>query len=73
LEIYNFVRRFLVETPAEKVYPPKLVTGDDLKGMGIVPGPRFREILLAVEEAQLEGRLADRESALQFAKSICRP
>jgi hypothetical protein len=41
--------------------------------MGIVPGPRFREILLAVEEAQLEGRLADRESALQFAKSICRP
>jgi poly(A) polymerase len=70
LETYTFVQRFLVETPVEKVYPPKLVTGDDLKGMGLVPGPRFREILLAVEEAQLEGRLQDRESALEFARSI---
>src|SRR5579863_2756351 len=72
LEAYTFVQRFLVETPPEKVYPPKLVTGDDLKSMGLVPGPRFKEILLAVEEAQLEGRLHDRESALQFARSISR-
>jgi poly(A) polymerase len=70
LDAYTFVQRFLVETPPEKVYPPKLVTGDDLKTMGLVPGPRFREILLAVEEAQLEGRLQDRESALQFARSL---
>jgi poly(A) polymerase len=70
LDAYTFVQRFLVETPPEKVYPPKLVTGDDLKSMGLVPGPRFRAILLAVEEAQLEGRLQDRESALQFARSI---
>lgn len=70
LDAYNFVQRFLVETPPENVYPPKLITGDDLKGMGLVPGPRFREILMAVEEAQLDGRLLDRESALQFARSI---
>ncbi len=63
LDAYQFVQRFLVETPPEKVYPPKLVTGDDLKGMGPAPWPRFKEILLAVEEAQLEGRLSDRESA----------
>jgi poly(A) polymerase len=73
LDAYNFVQRFLVETPPEKVYPPKLVTGDDLKDMGLVPGPRFREILMAVEEAQLEGRLHDRESALQFVRSISQP
>jgi tRNA nucleotidyltransferase/poly(A) polymerase len=73
LDAYTFVQRFLVETPPEKVYPPKLVTGDDLKRMGLAPGPRFRAILLAVEEAQLEGRLQDRESALQFARSISRP
>jgi poly(A) polymerase len=73
LENYEYVQKFLMETPAEKVYPPKLVTGDDLKGMGLVPGPRFKEILLAVEEAQLEGRLQDRESALQFARSIAQP
>ncbi len=70
LETYTFVQRFFLETPPEKVYPPKLVTGDDLKGMGLAPGPRFKEILLAIEEAQLEGRLADRESALEYARSI---
>src|ERR1700688_846561 len=73
LEAYNFVKRFLVETPPEKVYPPKLVTGDDLKDMGLAPGTRFREILLAVEEAQLEGRLQDRESALQYARAMSQP
>ncbi len=70
LDTYRMVRQFLLETPAEKVYPPKLVTGDDLKSMGLVPGPRFREILLAVEEAQLEGRLPDRASAIEFARSM---
>jgi poly(A) polymerase len=73
LDSYDLVRRFLVETPAEKVYPPRLVTGDDLKSMGLVPGPRFREILMAVEEAQLEGRLQDRESAIEFARSLSQP
>jgi tRNA nucleotidyltransferase/poly(A) polymerase len=73
LDIYDFVQRFLLETPPDRVYPPKLVTGDDLKGMGLVPGPRFKEILLAIEEAQLEGRLQDRESALQFARTISHP
>jgi poly(A) polymerase len=70
LDAYDFVQRFLAETPPEQVRPPRLVTGDDLKGMGIVPGPRFKEILLAVEEAQLDGQFSDRESALRFARNI---
>ena len=73
LENYTFVQRFLLETPLEKVYPPKLVTGDDLRDMGLEPGPRFKEILLAVEEAQLEGRLQDRESALKYARGMSQP
>jgi poly(A) polymerase len=72
LEAYEFVQRFLKETPPEQVRPPKLLTGDDLKEMGMVPGPRFKEILLAVEEAQLDGRFSDRESALDFARSMSR-
>jgi poly(A) polymerase len=71
LEAYDFVQRFLAETPPEQVRPARLVTGDDLKQMGILPGPRYKQILLAVEEAQLDGRFSDRESALQFARSIC--
>jgi poly(A) polymerase len=72
LESYDFVRRFIAETPPEKVRPPRLVTGEDLKGLGLKPGPRFKEILLAVEEAQLEGQFPDRESALRFAREMTR-
>lgn len=72
LESYDFVRRFLDETPPENVRPPRLITGEDLKGLGLLPGPKFKEILLAVEEAQLDGRLADRESALRYAQEMSR-
>jgi poly(A) polymerase len=68
LEAYEFVRRFLAETPPEEVRPAKLVTGDDLIAMGLTPGPRFREILQMVEDAQLEGRLKQREDALAFVR-----
>jgi poly(A) polymerase len=71
LDAYEFVRDFLAKTPPEQVRPPRLVTGEDLKAMGICPGPRFKEILLAVEEAQLDGRFSNRESALEFARSMC--
>jgi poly(A) polymerase len=46
-----------------------LVTGDDLIAAGYAPGPRFKEILNAVEDAQLEGRLPSRDAALAFLKS----
>lgn len=66
LDAYEFVRRFLLETPPEEVHPPRLLTGDDLKAMGFKPGPSFKEILQAVEEGQLDGRLTNREEALNF-------
>jgi len=69
LDAYEFVRRFLRETPPEQVRPARLITGDDLKHMGLLPGPRFKEILDCVEEAQLEGRLKEREEALAFVRS----
>jgi poly(A) polymerase len=73
LEAYDFVQRFLAETPPEQVRPPRLVTGEDLKAMGIRPGPQFKVILHAIEEAQLDGQFSDRESALQFARTFSRP
>ena len=68
LDAYEFVRRFLRETPPEEVRPPRLLTGEDLKAMGFRPGPRFKEILHAVEEGQLEGRLMRREDAVEFVR-----
>jgi len=48
--------------------PSPLVTGDDLIAEGHVPGPKFREILNAVEDAQLEGRILSRDAALEFVR-----
>ena len=68
LDAYQFVQRFLEETPLAQVRPARLVSGDDLKQMGFAPGPQFREILRAVEDAQLDGRLASRAEALAFIR-----
>jgi tRNA nucleotidyltransferase/poly(A) polymerase len=68
LDAYEFVRRFLRETPPQEVSPPRLLTGDDLKAMGFEPGPSFKEILQAVEEGQLDGRLTNREEALNYVR-----
>jgi poly(A) polymerase len=68
LGAYEFVQRFIRETPAEEVRPARLIGGDDLKQMGYQPSPLFKEILDAVEEAQLDGRLRGREDALEFVR-----
>jgi poly(A) polymerase len=69
LSTYEFIRQKRAEIPPEKMRPSPLVTGDDLIAVGHLPGPRFREILSAVEDAQLEGRLPSREAALEFVRA----
>jgi len=54
--------------PAEEIRPQPLLTGDDLIAMGYTPGPQFKQILAAVEDAQLEGRLDDPEQARAFVR-----
>ena len=66
LESYGFVQRFLAETPPDQVHPPRLLTGDDLQQMGYVPGPLFSEILRSLEDAQLEGRVQNKEGAAEY-------
>jgi len=66
LATYEFVRQKRAEIPPKEIRPAPLVTGDDLIAAGHRPGPKFREILNAVEDAQLEGRLASRDAALEF-------
>lgn len=68
LATYDFIRKKEEEIPPETMRPSPLVTGDDLIAAGHVPGPKFREILNAVEDAQLEGRLASRDAALEFVR-----
>src|ERR1700677_4805884 len=66
LSTYKLLQKKLTEIPPEEIRPAALITGDDLIASGYAPGPRFREILEAVEDGQLEGRLRSREEALAF-------
>jgi len=51
------------------VIPPKLVDGHDLINIfGMSPGPRIREILEAVREAQAAGELTSREEAISYIR-----
>jgi hypothetical protein len=38
--------------------------------MGYEPGPRFSQILRILEDAQLEGRIASREEAMELVRDM---
>jgi poly(A) polymerase len=67
-ESYEYAREKLRALPPEAIRPEPLLTGRDLIEAGYEPGPRFKEILGAVEDAQLEGRLTSRETAIEFVQ-----
>jgi poly(A) polymerase len=68
LDLYDFAREKLRSLPAEQIRPAPLITGDDLIAAGYHPGPLFKEVLSAVEDAQLDGSIHTREEALALAR-----
>src|SRR5438270_322030 len=68
LDNYEFLLRKREEFSNEPIIPPPLVRGDDLIAIGLKPGPKFGEILEAVETRQLEGTLRTRDEALNWVK-----
>ena len=68
LDNYKFLLRKREEFANEPIIPPPLVRGDDLIALDLKPGPKFGEILEAVETRQLEGKLHTREEALEWVK-----
>src|SRR5256714_3153621 len=68
MDNYEFLLKKKEEFANEPIIPPPLVRGDDLIAMGMKPGPKFGEILEAVETRQLEGALKNREEALAWVK-----
>jgi hypothetical protein len=55
--------------PQSELNPPPLITGDDLKQLGIPAGPAYREILERIRDEQLEKRITSKEEALQLARA----
>jgi poly(A) polymerase len=68
LDSYEYSRQQLQSIPPKAIRPTPLITGQDLIEAGYEPGPSFKEILTAVEDAQLEGRLASREAAMEYVR-----
>jgi poly(A) polymerase len=68
LDNHEFLLRKREEFANEPIIPPPLMRGDDLIALGLKPGPRFGQILEAVETRQLEGTLRTREEALEWVK-----
>jgi tRNA nucleotidyltransferase (CCA-adding enzyme) len=44
------------------------VTGDDLKALGVPPGPRYKKILAQLLDAKLDGKVRTHEEELEFAR-----
>jgi poly(A) polymerase len=59
----------MAQLPPEQVRPKPLINGHDLIAEGYAQGPRFSEMLSAVEDAQLEGRLGTKDEALKFVRA----
>ena len=57
----------LYVTTLRKASP--LLSGDDLKAMGYIPGPQFRLIRNHLIELQLDGEIAGRDQAMDFVRT----
>ncbi len=68
LDLYAFAREQYEELGEEQIRPPLLLTGDDLIAAGYKPGPQFRLMLEAAEDAQLEGAVATKDEALGLVR-----
>jgi poly(A) polymerase len=68
LDIFDFVRESYESTPAEVVRPKPLLTGRELLAAGYAPGPQFQQMLRTVEDAQLEGNIANSDEAMALIR-----
>jgi len=73
LSMQAFCKAKMAEFEAQgreaSLLPKPLLNGHDLIQLGMKPGPRFSRILESLEDEQLEGRVKDRETALNWVKN----
>ena len=69
---YDFVRGKQAEFGPDELRPIRLLTGKDLIAAGFKPGPQFAKALEAVETAQLEGKIASANEAMDVAEAVLR-
>jgi poly(A) polymerase len=68
LSLYDFAKEKFHALPAEQIRPLPLITGADLIAAGYKPGPMFKELLTAVEDAQLDGSITTKQEAMALVR-----
>jgi poly(A) polymerase len=66
----EFCERCLRDWSPETIDPPPLITGDDLRNLGMTPGPAFKRLLHEVRAAQLNDRISTRDQAIELVKKL---
>ncbi len=56
------------ELPVEELDPPPLLDGNDLRRIGLPPGPEYRILLTAIRDRQLDGKLKSPTEALEWIR-----
>lgn len=69
LDNLHFLKARKEEFANEPLIPPPLLRGDDLIALGWKPGPKFKEVLDAVQTRQLEGTLRSPGEALAWVRA----
>lgn len=68
LGMYDYAKENYDRLGEDEIKPKLLLNGQDLIAAGYTPGPKFREMLTAAEDAQLEGAVTTREDALEMMR-----
>jgi poly(A) polymerase len=68
LSLYEFAKQRYESVPAEEIRPQLLLTGRELIAAGYRPGPGFKKMLEAAEDAQLEGTVSTQAEALRLVR-----
>jgi poly(A) polymerase len=68
LGMYDYAKENYEQLGEDEIKPQLLITGEDLIRAGYKPGPGFREMLTAAEDAQLEGAVTTSKEAMQLVR-----
>jgi poly(A) polymerase len=69
-EHVDYCKYLLREWSAEELNPEVIITGHDLTRHGLSPGPRYKVLLDAVREAQLDGTIKTVKQALDLVDEL---
>jgi len=68
LSNWRYCRERVEAWSREPPLPERLVTGRDLKALGLAPGPAFAPMLREIEDLTLEKKVRTREEALEWLR-----